>query len=112
MIVVAMRIPLVIATAVVLTVALAVGVVSLSAGTGDDRPLEPITVRAPAVPVPAGQPGPANPVNPADPGAAAPPQRLPEPAPRDPEGYVAPPPPVDDDDDDDGPGDDGPDDDD
>jgi hypothetical protein len=77
-IVVAMRIPLVIATAVVLTVALAVGVVSLGATTGADRPLEPITVRAPAVP--------------------APPQHLPEPAPRDPEGYVAPPPPVADDD--------------
>jgi hypothetical protein len=88
------RLPLVIATAVLLVVGVLAGAVALGsvADTGPP-PVEPITVRAPAAP-PVPPPAPA------------------EPAPRDPEGYVAPPPPVDDDDDihdvddDDGPDDD------
>jgi hypothetical protein len=100
------RLPLVIAIAVLLAGGALAGVITLgSAADAGPRPVEPILVEAPAVP--------------ADPGAAAPepaPQ-APQPAPRDDDGYVAPPPPVDDDDDDDdGPGDDdaddGPDDDD
>jgi len=110
------RLPLLIATAVLLVVGVLAGAVVLgSAADADAPPVEPITVHAPAVP-------------PAAPDAApggGPPAPPPEPAPRDEAGYVAPPPPVDDDDaddlgddlddgpDDDGPGDDdGPDDDD
>lgn len=86
-----MRLPLIIATAVLLVVGVLAGAVALgSAADTGPPPVEPITVQAPAAP-PAPRPAPA------------------EPAPRDHEGYVAPPPPVDDDDDGD---DDGPDDDD
>ncbi|TQM05824.1 hypothetical protein FB558_6045 [Pseudonocardia kunmingensis] len=111
------RLPLLIATAVLLVVGVLAGVVVLgSAADADAPPVEPITVQAPAVP-------PAAPD--AVPGDGQPPAA---PAPRDEAGYVAPPPPVDDDDDDldddgrdddgfddngdDGPGDDGPGDDD
>jgi hypothetical protein len=92
------RLPLLIATVVLLVVGVLAGVVVLgSAADADPPPVEPITVQAPAAPPPV--PG----------------QQAPAPAPRDEAGYVAPPPPVDDDDDDDGPDDDlddGPDDDD
>lgn len=88
-----MRLPLIIATTVLLVVGVLAGAVALgSAADTEPPPVEPITVRAPAAP-PAPVPAPA------------------QPAPRDHEGYVAPPPPVDDDDADDG-DDDGPDDDD
>ena len=90
-----MRLPLIIATAVLLVVGVLAGAVALgSAADAEPPPIEPIVVEAPAGP-PAPLPAPA------------------APAPRDHEGYVAPPPPVDDDDDD-GPDDvdDGPDDDD
>ena len=91
-----MRIPLVMAPALVLAVGVVVGLASLGAGTDDDPAVEPSTVRAPTVSEP-GAPG-AAPLVP-----AAPPQRHSpaEPAPRDPAGYVAPPPPVAPDDDDD-----------
>jgi hypothetical protein len=104
-----MRTPLVIATAVLLAVALAVGVVSLGAVSAGGPPLEPITVNAPAVP------GPEAPVDPgaAPPEPGAPPQQpAPGPVPRGPDGFVAPPPPVAGDDDDDGGRDGGVDDDD
>lgn len=85
-----MRLPLIIATAVLLVVGVLAGAVALgSAADAEAPPVEPITVEAPA-------------------GPPAPLPAVPEPAPRDHEGYVAPPPPVDDDDD--GPDDDGPDD--
>ena len=88
-----MRLPLIIATTVLLVVGVLAGAVALGSGAdAEPPPIEPIVVDAPAAP-PAAPPAPA------------------EPAPRDHEGYVAPPPPVDDDDDD-GPDDDGPDDDD
>jgi hypothetical protein len=78
------RLPLIIATTVLVVVGVLTGVVALGSAAGGDPPtVEPITVRAPALP-------------PAAPGGA--PQ---EPAPRDQEGFVAPPPPVDDDDADD-----------
>jgi hypothetical protein len=93
------RLPLIIATAVLVVVGVLAGVVALGSAAGGDPPnVEPITVQAPAVPAPGG----------------VPPEPAPQPAPRDQEGFVAPPPPVDDDVDDD-PGDDpgdGPDDDD
>lgn len=91
-----MRLPLIIATTVLLVVGVLAGAVALGSGAdAEPPPIEPIVVEAPAGP-------PAPPVAPA------------EPAPRDHEGYVAPPPPVDDDDgpEDDDPDDDGPDDDD
>jgi hypothetical protein len=80
-----MRIPLVMAPALVLAVGVVVGLASLGAGTDDDPAVEPSTVRAPTVPEP-GAPG-AAPLVP-----AAPPQRHSpaEPAPRDRAGYVAP----------------------
>jgi hypothetical protein len=82
------RLPLIIATAVLLVVGALAGAVALgSAADAEPPPIEPITVQAPAAP-PAPLPAPV------------------EPAPRDDDGYVAPPPPVDDD----GPEDDGPDD--
>jgi hypothetical protein len=98
---VGVRLPLTIATAVVLLVGVVVGVAALgSARAGGAAPLDPITVQAPVGPAPVG---------PQLPGQQSPP---------DPQGYVAPPPPVRDDGDDggfrtgdDGPGDDGPDDD-
>jgi hypothetical protein len=86
------RLPLIIATVVLLVVGVLAGAVALGSGAdAQPPPIEPIVVEAPAAP-------------PAPPAAPA------EPAPRDREGFVAPPPPVDDDDD--GPDDDGPDDDD
>ena len=74
-----MRIPLVMAPALVLAVGVVVGLASLGAGTDDDPAVEPSTVRAPTVSEP-GAPG-AAPLVP-----AAPPQRHSpaEPAPRDP----------------------------
>jgi hypothetical protein len=80
------RLPLIIATTVLLLVGVMAGAVALGSAADADPPaVEPITVEAPALP-------------PADPGAGQPP---PQPAPRDDDGYVAPPPPMDDDDDDD-----------
>jgi hypothetical protein len=98
-----MRIPLVVAPALVLAVGLAVGLASLGSTTADDPVGEQITLRAPTVPEP-GEAGAAPPV------PAAPPERHrpAEPAPRDPAGYVAPRPPAAGDDDDavdDGPAD-------
>ena len=87
-----MRLPLIIATVVLLVVGVLAGAVALGSGAqAEPPPIEPIVVEAPAL-------------------APVPPAIPAEPAPRDHEGYVAPPPPVDDDDDD--PDDDGPDDDD
>jgi hypothetical protein len=97
-----MRLPLIIATAVLLVVGVLAGAIALGSSAGAGAPsVEPITVRAPAAPPAPREPAPQEP---------APQEPAPQPAPRDEAGYVVPPPPVDDDDDD--RDDDGPDDDD
>ena len=103
-----MRTPLTAAVGLLIVAGVVVGVTAGRAGSGDEIPVQPIRVEAPAAVDPAA-PVPVVPAVPPERSGIVPEQV----APGDPDGYVAPPPADDDDDDDDdGPDDDGPDDDD